>query len=227
VSTEPGAGQSVCPVVSLDQYGHPARRLRSVTLRTNASHSFADASHARLTHSRCAGRDFSPAFLNGQPGWCVVTLIKTFLDETGVHGDAEMVAVGGYISRPKHWRAWTKDWNVHKRKVPLGRKPIKVFHSTDCANYRQEFEGWTQEDRDPYVAQLLPVGAPGHGHPGARRPCLSSRKVRPSAFARRDYGESAPCGANQGNARPWSPAPRATTNSDLMVVVVYSRSSHG
>jgi hypothetical protein len=90
-----------------------------------------------------------------------VTLIKTFLDETGVHEDAEMVAVGGYISRPKHWRAWTKDWNVHKRKVPSGRKPIKVFHSTDCANYRREFEGWTQEDRDPYVAQLLPV-IPSH-----------------------------------------------------------------
>jgi hypothetical protein len=88
-------------------------------------------------------------------------VIKTFLDETGVHGGANTVAVAGYVSRPKHWRAWTKDWNIHKRKVPAGRRRIEVFHSTDCANYKGEFEGWTREDRDPYVAQLLPV-MPAH-----------------------------------------------------------------
>jgi hypothetical protein len=68
-----------------------------------------------------------------------------------------MVAVGGYISRPQYWRAWQKDWNAQKRKVPAGRQPIKVFHSTDCANYRGEFKGWDQADRDPYVAQLLSI----------------------------------------------------------------------
>ncbi len=103
--------------------------------------------------------EFSRAFLNGQRGWCVV--LKVYLDETGIHDDAEMVAVAGYISRPKHWQAWTKDWNVHKRRVPAGKKPIKVFHSTDCATYHKEFDGWTKEERDPYVAQLLPV-MPSH-----------------------------------------------------------------
>jgi hypothetical protein len=84
-------------------------------------------------------------------------MLKTFMDETGIHDDATMVAVGGYISRPKDWRAWTKDWNIRKRKVPAGRRPIKVFHATDCANFHGEFEGWIKEERDPYVAQLLPV----------------------------------------------------------------------
>src|ERR1700730_2259723 len=105
--------------------------------------------------------EFSRAFLNGQRGWCIVAILKTFMDETGVHDDAKMVAIGAYISRPKHWRAWTKDWNVHKRKVPQGRRPIKVFRSTDCANYWGEFKGWTKEERDPYIAQLLPV-MPSH-----------------------------------------------------------------
>jgi hypothetical protein len=88
-------------------------------------------------------------------------MLKTFMDETGVHDDAEMVAVSGYICNPKAWRAWTKDWNLRKRRVPAGRKPIKVFHSTDCANYKNEFDGWTKDDRDPYVAQLLPA-IPAH-----------------------------------------------------------------
>lgn len=103
--------------------------------------------------------EFSRAFLNGKPGWCVV--LKTYMDETGVHDDAEMVAVAGYISRPREWQAWTKQWNVHKRRVPAGRKRIEVFHATDCAGFWEEFEGWTKEDRDPYVAQLLPV-IPAH-----------------------------------------------------------------
>ena len=84
-------------------------------------------------------------------------MLKTFMDETGIHDDAEMVAVGAYISRPKHWRSWTKDWNIHKRRVPNGRKPIDVFHSTDCAAFKKEFEGWDKPDRDSYVAQLLPI----------------------------------------------------------------------
>lgn len=105
--------------------------------------------------------EFSNAFLNGNRGWCIVTILKVFMDETGIHDDAEIVAVGGYIARPKTWRAWTKDWNVHKRRVPVGRKPINVYHATDCANYWNEFEGWTKEERDPYVAQLLPV-IPSH-----------------------------------------------------------------
>jgi len=75
------------------------------------------------------------------------------MDETGIHDDAAVVAVGAYISRPKHWRAW-KDWNVAKR-------PIKVFHATDCANFRGEFEGWDQSRRDAFVAKLLPV-IPAH-----------------------------------------------------------------
>jgi hypothetical protein len=60
-----------------------------------------------------------------------VTMLRTFMDETGVREDAEMVAVGGYISAPKNWRAWTKNW-----------------------------------ERDPFVAQLMPV-MPAQRWPGS------------------------------------------------------------
>jgi hypothetical protein len=83
-----------------------------------------------------------------------VTLLKTFMDESGIHEGAPVVAVAGYISRPKHWRAWTKDWNKAK-------KPIKVFHSTDCAHCRGEFDGWDKPRRDAFAANLLPV-LPAH-----------------------------------------------------------------
>jgi hypothetical protein len=35
-------------------------------------------------------------------------LLKIYMDESGVHNSAPVVAVAGYISRSKHWRAWTK-----------------------------------------------------------------------------------------------------------------------
>jgi hypothetical protein len=101
--------------------------------------------------------DFSRAFLDGEQGWCVVTMLKTFMDETGVHDDAEMVAVGCYLANPKTWRDWTKEWNGCKRKVPAGREPIEVFHATDCNSLHGEFEGWTRDERDELVAKLLPI----------------------------------------------------------------------
>jgi hypothetical protein len=111
--------------------------------------------------SACSRAHVSRAFLNGERGWCVIMMLKTFMDETGIHDDAEMVAVSGYICNPKAWRAWTMDWNIHKRRVPSGRSRINVFHSTDCANCQGEFEGWSKEERDLHVAQLLPV-IPAH-----------------------------------------------------------------
>jgi hypothetical protein len=98
--------------------------------------------------------EFSRAFLGGQPGWCAVIVLKIFMDETGIHDDAETVAVAGYISRPATWRDWTKAWNRAKR-------PIKVFHATDCAGFFGEFTGWDQPKRDAFVAQLLPI-LPAH-----------------------------------------------------------------
>jgi hypothetical protein len=96
--------------------------------------------------------EFSRSFLGDRDG--CVAVIKIFMDETGIHDDAHTVAVAAYISRPKHWRSWTKSWNAAKR-------PIKVFHATDCASFHGEFEGWNKEQRDQFVAKLLPV-IPAH-----------------------------------------------------------------
>ncbi|MGB6938616.1 MAG: hypothetical protein WBE14_18435 [Xanthobacteraceae bacterium] len=81
-------------------------------------------------------------------------MLKIAMDETGVHENAEMVAVAGYISRPAIWRDWTKAWNATK-------KPIKIVHAVDCANFKNEFDGWDKDRRDAWVANLLPV-IPAH-----------------------------------------------------------------
>jgi hypothetical protein len=72
------------------------------------------------------------------------------MDESGTHDGSPVVAVGAYMATPAQWRHWTADWNKAKR-------PIDVFHSVDSANLRNEFEGWSEVDRDAFVARLLPV----------------------------------------------------------------------
>ena len=72
------------------------------------------------------------------------------MDESGVHDDTPVIAVGAYVGRPRQWQDWTKRWNATKR-------PIKIYHATDAANLHGEFEGWTAEERDTLVKKLLPV----------------------------------------------------------------------
>jgi hypothetical protein len=79
-----------------------------------------------------------------------VIVLKVAMDESGVHGDSPVVAVGAYIARPRQWQEWTKRWNVAKR-------PIKVFHAVDCQNLAGEFKGWDKTRRDELVIRCLPV----------------------------------------------------------------------
>jgi hypothetical protein len=79
-----------------------------------------------------------------------VIVLKVAMDESGVHDGSPVLTVGAYCGRPRQWEAWTKRWNVTKR-------PIKVFHAVDCANLREEFDGWTAPERDELVKKLIPV----------------------------------------------------------------------
>jgi hypothetical protein len=79
-----------------------------------------------------------------------VIVIKVPMDESGVHDDSPVLTVAAYLGRPSDWRSWTKRWNAAKR-------PIRVFHSTDCQNLRGEFKGWDEGRRDHLVIRLLDV----------------------------------------------------------------------
>jgi hypothetical protein len=80
----------------------------------------------------------------------VVAMLKIYMDESGIHDGSPVVTVGAWFGTPSTWRDFTKDWNQLKR-------PINVFHAADCANLEGEFKGWHPQDRDAYVAKLLPV----------------------------------------------------------------------
>lgn len=80
----------------------------------------------------------------------VVAFQRLYADESGTHEGSPVTCVGMFMARPTEWKKWTKDWVRQK-------KPINVFHAVDCANLRGEFKKWNKQERDEYVANLLPV----------------------------------------------------------------------
>jgi hypothetical protein len=100
-------------------------------------------------HSRC--------FLDERNGF--VAVLKAAMDESGTHEHSPVVTVAAHFAKPRTWQGWTVDWNRAK-------KPIKVFHASDCNNFTGEFNGWTKDDRNAYAAKLLPV-IPKHKIMGA------------------------------------------------------------
>jgi hypothetical protein len=79
-----------------------------------------------------------------------VIVLKVAMDESGVHDGSPVLTVSAYVGRARQWEAWTKLWNVTKR-------PIKVYHATDAANLRGEFESWSEPQVTELVKKLLPL----------------------------------------------------------------------
>jgi len=76
------------------------------------------------------------------------------MDETGTHDKAPVLAVSAYVAKGSEWQDWTKKWNVAKR-------PIKIFHASECQALKGEFDGWDTDRRNAFVQKLLGV-IPGH-----------------------------------------------------------------
>lgn len=92
--------------------------------------------------------EVSRAFLAERSGF--VAVIKVYMDESGTHDASPYLTVGAYAAQPKQWRKFTAGWNAAK-------KPVNVFHSSDCQALKGEFLGWSEDQRNAFVAKLLPV----------------------------------------------------------------------
>ena len=80
----------------------------------------------------------------------LVAFVRAYIDESGTHDGSPVTTVAVILSKPTRWINWTSAWNVAK-------SPINVFHATDCANLKGEFDGWEKSDQIKYVSNLLPV----------------------------------------------------------------------
>lgn len=97
-------------------------------------------------------------------------MVRVFMDESGVHGDAPATTTSDVWARPSVWKEWCR-----------AKSPIPVFHASECHGRNGEFEGWTREERDALILRLLPIFAKhklqsrlGGVHLDAYRQCIVS-----------------------------------------------------
>ena len=80
----------------------------------------------------------------------MVAMLEAYMDESGTHDGSPVLTVGAYLAGPEDWRDWTAEWDAAKG-------AIKIYHATDAAALRGEFERWTKDDVAVLASRLLPI----------------------------------------------------------------------
>jgi hypothetical protein len=85
----------------------------------------------------------------------IITVLKSYFDESGKLQDPkiEAVAVAGFLSTPKKWSSFEKQWKPKLKKYGIK----KGFHMADCENGKEEFEGWTEQRKSDLINELIPI----------------------------------------------------------------------
>ena len=98
--------------------------------------------------------ELSRAALADRGGY--ISVLKAYLDESGVHNGSPVVTIAGYIGTPIAWKRWTRRWVKE-----LQNAGITVYHAVDAQNRVNEFKNWTEDDVCELVKRLLPIIAGG------------------------------------------------------------------
>jgi hypothetical protein len=85
-----------------------------------------------------------------------VAVIEVYMDESGTHGDSQVVTVSSVWACPDQWKLWTYEWCIAKH-------PVRIYHASDCHNFKGEFQGWDRSFRDRYVLRMLEIVRRHHG----------------------------------------------------------------
>jgi hypothetical protein len=88
-------------------------------------------------------------------------IFKGYIDES-YDNTKKLFALSCLIARGKEWRAFERAWKLHlgaiNRKLKKQSRPqISRYHASDCSGRRNEFKGWTHEERDAFVRGLFGI----------------------------------------------------------------------
>src|SRR5438309_137884 len=82
-------------------------------------------------------------------------MIKTYLDESGIHADAAVCTVVGYAATWKHWKNFIPAWNKVLNRFGLGEVG---FHAKDFFNRRgTTYKGWTDQQTTTCFNELVGI----------------------------------------------------------------------
>ncbi len=77
-----------------------------------------------------------------------------YFDEAGIHAQAPIIVVAGYLARKTDW-----DWLEKKWKDAL--RGVAYYHTTDIEHNPPSnlYEGWTRQEADELTDRIIPIAA--------------------------------------------------------------------
>lgn len=88
-------------------------------------------------------------------------LLHGYMDES-YGGPENLFTFSCLLATGKVWNDVTRTWKLHlaavnKKLKKQGRPLISRYHASDCSGRRNEFEGWSKDERDQFVLGLFGI----------------------------------------------------------------------
>jgi len=89
-------------------------------------------------------------------------LFTGYMDESYDGAKQNLFVLSCLVARGKVWAETTRAWKlqidaVNKRLAKKGRPLISRYHASACSGRREEFDGWSVNERDAFVRGLFSV----------------------------------------------------------------------
>src|SRR5690242_12865521 len=80
-------------------------------------------------------------------------LLRAYFDDSGSDGRSPYYVLAGYLSVVERWEAFADRWAATLSEEPA----IKYFKTREAYRLRDQFNGWSAEDRDEKVKALRQI----------------------------------------------------------------------
>lgn len=89
-------------------------------------------------------------------------LFTGYMDESYDGAKQNLFVFSCLVARGKTWAEVTRAWKLqlsaaNKQLEREGRPPISRYHASECSGRREEFKGWSLDERDVFVRGLFGV----------------------------------------------------------------------
>src|ERR1039458_3696476 len=109
--------------------------------------------HPRFLREFWESGNFRPNFDDS-----LFVVIRAYIDES--YAEPRTFALGCALARGMDWFEISSKWKkvIDRKNRELkaaGRSLLTRYHSVECNNMREEYEGWTPAERDPFITELV------------------------------------------------------------------------
>ena len=79
-----------------------------------------------------------------------LAVLVAYMDESGIHKDAAVCAIAGYVGSSEEWKKFEYRW-----KQILSREGVSQFHMSEFESGHGEFKGWSKGRKEQLLTNLL------------------------------------------------------------------------